>query len=277
MKKILFNRLNYLILFVILLVMLAINYNVNIKQNNQFNEYLQEMCLDKNNIIEENIVEMCERIEAGGKALYLKFNNVYDYLGDQTRLLFFSFLVIFLITSTYKFHRVVHSGYVKNVLTRQKYKEFIKNEILNSIGTMLFLFTGYFIIVFAISYFTSEVLNDINYYKIFIEYFNTFLYMLLSILIAIILLKRINNIVLYILVSFLSILSLSIAIDAMSTILNIITNNDTIIEFMNSFILPHDDRMKFYFIPQTLLNLLMLFIMLRIYINKEELIIESER
>ena len=265
MKKIFLNPINYLILFIILLIMLAINYNVNIERKTEYNDQIQEICLGNDNFAEENIIKMCERIESGEKASYLKFNNVYDYLEDQTRMLFLPLLFIFLIASTYKFHQNFHSGFIKKELTNEKYKKFITKEFINSIGTILFLFTGYFVIVFAISYLTSEVVNDINYSKIFIEYVNTSLYIIFSILVAIILLKYIKNIVIYIFISLLAILSLSLAIDTVSSILN----------FTDSFIRPYDGGMQFYFIPQVILNIFLLFIMIKTYKNNSEFTIEN--
>lgn len=258
MKKIFLNPVNYLILFIILLIMLIINHNVNIERKNELNEQFQEICLANDNITEENIIEACERIEAGEKATYLKFNNAYDYLGDQARILFLPLLFVFLIASTYRFHRNFHSDYIKNELSKEKYKKLITKELIDSIGTMIFLFTGYFIIIFAISYFTSEVVSDINYSKTLIEYANLLLYMIFSVLIAIVLLKYIKNIVLYVLISFLAILSLSLAIDATSSI----------VDFMDSFIRPYNDGIKFYFIPQVLLNGFLLLIMIRTYKDK---------
>ncbi len=279
MKKIVLNPINYLVLIILGIIMLVANHYVNIKPHHELNEAYKELCSQKENVLEHQI-ENCELLEREGKAVKLNFFEAYSNLQDETVILGVSIIIILLIVSTIRFHRYVHSGYAKYMLTKGKYKKFIKKEALHSLLTCYYLYTVHILTVLVIACFSSEtynVVSNVNFFTILAGYFNTILYFTFAVLVAIILLKKINNLVLFILIVTLTMIAIQIGVEIVSFIMLYITKNKFLRTVFGNLFKPMEHDAYFYFIPQILINIIPLFIIKNVYKNKEGFIIEMEK
>lgn len=279
MKKIILNPINYLVLIILGIIMLVANHYVNIKPNLLINEAYKDLCSQEEKV-QESHLEKCETLEREGKAVKLDFFNAYSNLQYETLILAVSIIIILLIVSTIRFHRYVHSEYAKYMLTREKYKKFIKKETFHSLFTCYYLYTVHILTVLVIAYFSSETYNvnyNIDFFTILTGYFNTILYFTFAILIAIVLLKKINNLVLFVLIVFLTMIAIHVGFEIVSIIMSYITKNHFLRTIFDNFVKPMEHGVKFYFIPQILINIIPLFIIKNVYKNKEGFIIEMEK
>lgn len=268
MKKIIFNPI-YIILTLILLSIILVNYSKTKYNKEKFIEVVEKVCMSSENI---NHISICEKYNKGEHKL--DFYEIYSNTIDRSFSYFIIFLFVFSIASTFRFHRYIHSGFIKNILCRSRYKKVIFKEISYSLFSVTYLTTMFYMIAILVSLVFSERFVEFDYYEILISYINTLLSMLIYVSLSIIYIKKINNIVLYMLISFLTMFSVISGLEILS---NLLPKFKILYKIANNIFPILSNQMNLFFIHQLAAVFILLFLVSKIYKNKEALLIESEK
>lgn len=303
------NKLS--IIFLIIIVVVIVNATINYKNEfsnriNLYNYICDKIVNDPENSIEEQKIVKDIGCDSD---IRLSIMGNYRQAFDHNMTVLFDYgipIMITILVATY-FGTKFRTGYFKNELTRDNYKNIMKKNLLNSYKLSLIVpLTGLIIMIsfsfisniHAVSelygFYDSDALAIPEFYinKVYLYYslfvFNLFLYGLYISNIYLIVIRKIKNIITSVITSYLVtnvlniFLSNALGVGVAYLLYYVFKYNeaDLLIDYFNPQMVWRINFLKQpLFLTLTLLILVIIsfLIILKIYGNKEKVIIESEK
>jgi hypothetical protein len=204
--------------------------------------------------------------------------------------------ILIIIVAIWSFHKELRSGYYKNVLTRKSYKEYFKDHYINSLKSVMIL-PVFIIFVFIMSYFLSGNFNfeesmknypgylfiDDKYLKIlpwfsFVYVLNIILHSMFWINLGYIAMKKSNHIFVTLLSSFLLYMMIFIISEIfIGAFLFSNINAQDYFSLANIWAYDNVDNLWGMVVFSITLVIGSTLIVLRIYKDKENVVIENEK
>lgn len=148
MKKI------FLIVILLLTVVLVID---SISYINNYNELMQTY--------DEMLQQGYELEKPGHIDVFAKLEDYYQ--NGSFVIIQFIYPLLLIVLGTLSFHKKIHSGFFKNVITRQKFKKYLKTEYLNSCKSSLLI-----PILILIAFIFSCFITNFNFNLTSLDYGN---------------------------------------------------------------------------------------------------------
>lgn len=294
-----------LVVIIVLMIVTGIDANNYIKMKNHNKEAYQiEQTRCKTEYAErEDMKQHCESIsEYLDNKLYNRdtISTFFDLIREPPIWYFQVFGIFFvIIPAIWEFHKELKTGFIKNILTRMEYKSYMLKKLVAAYK-YAFILPIYLIFLFLVSYLISGHFNLNNTLKynpgsLFIEdYFlsnlpvfllfyiaNLFLHSIFWINLSFIIAKKSNHIITTIVLTFLTYLTLEISFQVFVgpmpyLIFGVLKD---FVSYIMMFNIWHYDNV--YNLPLKLsftlfLIIITLFIIKKIYKNKEGVIISNE-
>lgn len=292
-----------LIIFLLLILWVAscsIQYKKNYTKNVDAYNRLIELCNVENSTISK---ETCGTIISNGKPVMPDTFTVFFQLLINSNLALIQLVapIIVILLASYSFYHEYSTGFFKNKLLRMSYKEYFKYIIFKTYKCIWilpvfivvlficsFLISGHFNISLTLSYWPENYipvsLSIIsNFFKFMIIFLlNIILNSLFYANLALIPIKKSNNYIISVLSSYLLFIFCDIFLEVLVGILLLekyahISQASSIFSLFNCWVYDSIPSIPLYTIYCFLLVVVSFIVVVYIYRDKEEVIIESEK
>lgn len=156
-KKVKENILGILsVLAIVLCFSICAIKDIKMEQYNyQLDMSSYEKSCQENECIEE-YKPVLYKMDSIGRMAYTIRSSGFRYI---------TYFLILLITipGTYQVYKELHSGYIKNIITRTTYKQYIKQKLVEALKKTIWIFPVAFLVCFGVSIIVSNGIIDINY------------------------------------------------------------------------------------------------------------------